>query len=160
MVIITEQWLKKHSACVGAMGWYAKQKNKDAKALLNALINENKDLDWFNWYLSRKLKKVDRCKYAIYAAKQVLHIFEKKFPYDKRPRNAIMSAEKLLKSKTLGKKDATAYAACDANAADAADAAYAAACAAANDTDAVNYKTKMQTKICKYGLKLLERSTK
>ena len=104
--------------------------------------------------------------YAVYAAEQVLDIYEKKHPTDDRPRKAIEAAKKCIKSPTKENKAATlaaAYAAAYDTAA--ADAAYAAAAAAAYDTAAyatlaVAYAAdaagnKMKLKILKYGIKLL-----
>jgi len=65
--------------------------------------------------------KITSVKLAVYAAELVIDIYEKQYPNDKRPRNAIEAAKKYLKKPTK----ANAYAA-DA----AANAAYAAANAA------------------------------
>jgi hypothetical protein len=70
---------------------------------------------------------------AIYAAELVIDIYEKQYPNDKRPREAIEAAKKVLEKDTKKNRDA-ADAAADAAyaAADAARAAYAAARAAAD----------------------------
>ena len=174
---ITKQWLKKHIACQEAVEWYSLQKNKDTQAILNAIIREKKPLDWFNWYLSRRLPKIKRVQYAVFAARQVLRIFEDKYPDDKRPREAIEAAEKYIKNPTNKNKDAAdaadaaadaADAAYAADAADAADAAaYAAYAAYAADAAAdAAYaaadeaaRRKVLIKILRYGLKLLEKSS-
>ena len=69
-----------------------------------------------------KWTKKDSLSLAIYAAEKVLHIFEKKYPNDKRPREAIEAAKKVLFKDTKKNRDA---------ARDAAGAAGAAAWAAA-----------------------------
>ena len=89
-------------------------------------------------------------KYAIFAAQQVLDIFEAKYPDDERPRKAIEAAEAVLENDTKENRakadvaaaaayaayaDATDAAEADAYTAYAAAAAYDAA-AAADDTDA------------------------
>ncbi len=48
--------------------------------------------DDVNWFLAESLNRENRIRYACYAAKQVLHIFEEKFPADKRPRLAVNAA--------------------------------------------------------------------
>jgi len=48
--------------------------------------------------------------YAIFAAEQVLDIYEKQYPDDKRPRQAIDAAKKCLKDPSKKNKNA-AYAA-------------------------------------------------
>ncbi|MDE2021088.1 MAG: hypothetical protein KGJ13_12190, partial [Patescibacteria group bacterium] len=72
-------------------------------------------------------KKEDSVSLAIFAAEQVISIYEKKYPDDDRPRKAIQTAKEYLKDPT--KKNAyAAYAAANAAkaAANAANAAYAA----------------------------------
>ncbi len=68
-----------------------------------------------------KWDKTTSVKLAIYAAEQVISIYEKEYPDDKRPRRAIQAAKKYLKNPTAARAayaaDAAAYAA------DAADAA-------------------------------------
>jgi len=122
--------------------------------------------------------------YAIFAAEQVIDIYEKKYPKDTRLRAAIAAAKKCIKDPSDGNKkaaaaydaDAAAYAAAyDADAAAyaaayaayAADAAAYAAYAAAYDAayaayaaDAAAYAADaaadaMRLKILEYGLKLL-----
>ena len=72
--------------------------------------------------------------YAVFAAELVLPIYEKKYPEDKRPRQAIEAAKKCIIDPSPENKNAAAtahaYAAVAAYAAAAADAAYAAADAA------------------------------
>ncbi|MBU2527694.1 MAG: hypothetical protein KKC03_13945 [Bacteroidetes bacterium] len=84
---------------------------------------------------------VSRCKWtkkmsvelAIYAAELVLPIYEKEYPDDKRPRNAIEAAKAYLRKPSAAYAAYAAHAAYAADAAaHAADAAYAAAHAAAH----------------------------
>ena len=81
--------------------------------------------------------KQDSIEFAIYAAELVIDIYEKKYPNDKRPREAIEAAKKYVEALKSGDTDAAdaAYAAADA-AAYAADAAADAADAAADAADA------------------------
>ena len=120
----------------------------DSIKVLKWLIKEDK-LDWANWLIVRVMERKQYLAYSIYAAKQVLPIYEKKYPEDKRPRNAIKAAEKVLKNDTKKNRAAAsaAYAAYDA-----ADAAYDAYDAAAA---AYAAKRKMRLKILRYGLRLL-----
>jgi len=118
--------LQKQNACKAGIIWIKGQKDKSLKSLFVQALKEKKYQD-LNWAISRLLKKDDKTRYAIYAAKQVLSIFEKEYPKDERPRLAIEAAENYLKNPTQENKDA-AYAEADAvGAAYAADAAYAAA---------------------------------
>ena len=175
---ITKQWLDNNNACDDAIEWYLKQKETNFFKLVKE-AKKIKKYDWINFAVARKLKKMDRIKYAIYAAKQVLYIFEDKYPEDKRPRLAIKAANKYLKNPNTKNKnayaaaaDAAADAAAYAVTYDAADAAayaaYAAAYAAyaaayADDAAAYAYddaayaaKNKLYNKIINYGLKILK----
>jgi len=196
-MIITKRWLIRQQACWEGIDWFLTQKNREPRALLRALIKENQPLEWGNWFLSRKLKRIDKVRYAVYAAKQVLGLFEEEYPNDDRPRKVIKAVEKYIKNPTKKNKEAAdaAHAACAARAACAACAAYlamnstaaraaCAACAACaahaaylammNSTAAIYAacaayaayaahaadRTKLQIKICRYGLRLLEKGDK
>src|SRR3990167_2896179 len=106
--------------CKYAEEWATKKykKPQEIKSVVKDL-KKIKKLDWANWLVTRLLSKDDKVRYAIFAAEQVINIYEKKYPGDLRQRKAIDAAKKYLELKT---KDAAADAA-DA----AADAAYAAA---------------------------------
>ena len=159
---ITEKWLVKKGACLAGVEAFKNQKEKDSLKILKNLIRVKK-LAWANWLVARVMTYKQYVSYAVFAAEQVIGIFEKKYPDDNRPRAAINAAKKCIKNPTKKNKAAAdaaatdaAYAAADAayaaaDAAYTADAAYAAADAAA---DAATAKTKL--KILKYGITLLE----
>ena len=130
--------LKKHGACVEAVDWVKGRKNKSYKALFSECLAGD-HLDWANWMLVRLLNKENKIRYAIYAAEQVIKIYEDKYPGDDRPRNAIQAAKRYLKNPS---DENAAYAAADA--ADAADAAAYAARAvdAARAADAAAYAAR------------------
>jgi hypothetical protein len=143
---------------------------------------------WCNWLLSRLLPKDKKIKYAIYSARLVIDLFEKKYPNDNRPRKAIEAAELYLEGKVtkeqIGDADAAAAAAANATvnyaayaaayaakfaahaAYDVDNAAYTAvaAAAAANYTAdaAANYadKKEMFRSIITYGLTLIAEQDK
>jgi lipid A disaccharide synthetase len=164
---ITMEWLEKNNACRESRLEFLAQsfKSIDGKKLVGLLIKKEKS-DWANWLVVRLMSRKQQIRYAIYAAEQVVGIFEKKYPNDDRPRKAINSAKAYLKSPTKKNKDAAnaaahaaanaayaaAYAAYAANAA--AHAAADAAVYASNAADAAN--SKMKIKIINYGLKLLK----
>ena len=133
---ITNEWLEEKRACSQGVEWFKAQKKTDAFKVLNALIKEGK-LDWANWTIVRVMTRPQYLAYAIYAAEQVIDIYEKKYPNNDKPRKAIEAAKAVLANDTKGTRDAAA----------AADGAYAAYAAARNT---------MKTKIFKYGIKLLE----
>ena len=106
----------------------------DTNKVFASLIKGEK-LDWANWLIVRLLNRKDGIRYAIYAAEQVIEIFEKKYPKDDRPRKAIEAAKAVLKKNNVKTRaaayDASAAANAASNAANAAsNAAYAAAYAA------------------------------
>ena len=127
---LTKKWLKAHSACMG--GYEYAINNLIGLTEFETLGNlmKSKHYDWANWFIIRIMKKKQYLAYAIFAAKQVVDIYEKKYPDDKRPRLAIEAAEAYLKNPRKKNKDA-AYAAAYAD------------------------KEKMQINILGYGIKLL-----
>jgi len=134
----TIEELKKLDPCIDGLKWYLKNiKTEDLKEILIQLNNHRPD--WSKWLMVRVLDNTQNRKLAIFSAKSVLHIFEEKYPEDKRPREAIEAAQdyldgKISKEELLVKKRAAAaaYAAADAYAAYAAAYAASAAYAAAD----------------------------
>ncbi len=124
-MIITKEWLKINNACSEGMEYCGQEGliGLSADIFVDKLINLNK-LSWANWLIARALQKFDKVRYAAYAAEQVLPIFEKEYPGDDRPKNAIAAAKAYADYPCAD----TARAA--DTAARAADTAYAAACAA------------------------------
>ena len=138
---ITTQFLNKTNACSDAVAWGKEQNliGKPARPVLNALIKADK-LEWANWLIVRVLPYKGYVSYAVYDAELVIDIYEKKYPNDKRPREAIEVAKTCIKNPTAKNKNAANAAAYSA------DAAYSTA-------DAT--RKEMKLKILKYGLTLL-----
>ena len=97
---ITKEWLEQNNACEEGIEWFTKQKENNAIILIEKLLFEN-HFGWANWSICRILKRDDKTRYAIHAAKLVLHIFEDKHPDDKRPRKAIEAANNYLNSTSV-----------------------------------------------------------
>jgi hypothetical protein len=57
-----------------------------------------KEIEQPSWYKDTKTKRKVQLQFAILCAKEVLPMFEKRYPNDLRPRKAIEVAEKVLKS--------------------------------------------------------------
>ena len=149
---LNKQWINKFDPCEEGIEWLEAQDERDGVKIVKKLIKENK-LDWANWTIVTLMKRKQYLRYAIYAAEQVIDIFEKKYPKDDRPRKAIETAKAVVKkdSKSNRKKaDATRAAAGYAAGYAAWTACWDAAWTAAGDA--------MQTKILRYALKLLEGS--
>jgi len=134
---ITLKWLQSEGACKESLEAWQKETDHNTFATLNRLVVKNPE--WGNWLICRIMNKKQAVQYAIFAAEQVIDIYEGKYPNDKRPRNAIEAAKAYLKHPCAKTKAATAYAA---------------ACAA--DAE----RRKMQAKILKYGIGLLKQTRK
>ena len=124
---IDRKWLEEKGACRDGKEWFLAEGKLEAIEGLKNLIAKD-ELDWANWLIVRVMTYSQYVSYAVFAAEQVIEIYEKKYPKDKRPRQAIEAAKKCIENPSEENKN-DAYAAADA-AADAADAAYAAADAA------------------------------
>jgi hypothetical protein len=183
------QFLKEKGACCEGVEWWIKKgSKKNIFEVINDLKKE-KRYKCANWLLTHSFSEVQNVSYAIFAAEQVLSIFEKKYPQDNRPRKAIEAAKAWLKEPTEGNRiaanaaayaaayaaanaaayaaNAAAYAAYAANAANAANAAaYAtnadayAAYAAYDAYDAYAAYEKLQIKIINFGIEILKRDKK
>ena len=141
---ITQQQLKDWSACTDGYKWACgilKDKPMEVKKFLK--ITADHRLDWANWVIVRVMTYDQYVNYAVYAAEQVIDIYEKKYPDDKRPRLAIEAAKNCIGLKGT------------ARAARAAGAAARAAGAAAGDAAGDAAQKQMKIKILEYGLSLL-----
>ena len=132
---ITDNWLEEKKACAEGRVWFGRQKKTEAVEVLQALIEEDQ-LDWANWTIVRVMTRPQYMAYAIYAAEQVLPIYEKKYPGNDKPRKAIEAAKAVLVNDT---KETRADAAAAYDAAYAAAAVYAAAAA---------YRKEVRLKCC------------
>ena len=164
---ITEEWLSKCAACSSGVLWFSGFGKSDSIGVMEGLLSESK-LDWANWLIVRLLNRKDKIRYAIFAAEQVISLFEKKCPKDKRPRNAIDAAKAVLKKDTKETRAAAMAAALAAGdvAYAAAAAAMAAALAAGDAAGAAAGAAawaaagdEMKEKIVRYGLKLHKKGT-
>ena len=164
---ITKEWLQSKSACNSGVEWFLSQKETDGVKIVEKLIAE-KQFDWASWTIVRLMTQEQRVMYAIYAAEQVIDIFERKYPDNQKPREAIEAAKECLKNPTDSNKKkaddaadaayAAVYAAYAAYAA--AYAAYAAAdaaaSAAAHAASAADARREILIKILTYGMELMK----
>ena len=94
MRVVTKALLKKIAACDDGTKYAVKSLlGKSYSDAIRQCIADDQ-LQWANWGIVRVMDGTERVKYAIYAAKQVLKIFEDKYKDDKRPREAIEAAER------------------------------------------------------------------
>ena len=144
--------------------------------IVKEVKRRNNHYDYVVWLLPKLMNREDCLKFAIFSAELILHIYEDKYPMDKKPRKTIEAAKKVLENDTEENRNAAyaAYAAVyAANAAVyaayaavyAANAAVYAANAAAYAANAAAYaanaavydaRKKTYTKIIDFGIVLLE----
>jgi len=174
---ITDNWIKQNNPCKEAVeNWWDKKERNSLKIL--SLLIKDKKYDWANWFIVRVMEYKDYVTYAIFAAEQIIDIYEEKYPNDKRPRKAIEAAKKCIedpsdKNKTAAYAAHVAAYAAAYTAHAAADAAYAAAYTAAHvaayaadvaayaAADAAAYTAHaMKLKILEYGMELLKAGEK
>jgi len=143
---ITKYWIRKWGPCHEAVDWIKGQDTNDVFKLIKRL-RKSDEIDknnWLIWAIPRLLEtKKDRVKFAVYAASLALPEYEKKYPNDSRPRDAIRLVRKWLRNPRSVSQDELKVAA-EAAALAAAEAAWAAAWAAA------------EIKIINYGVRLLK----
>src|SRR3990167_9413367 len=118
---ITVDWLDGRIACSDGVEWFEGQSATDAVEVLNALI-KSKKLVWAYWLIVRVIDRKQYLQYAVFAAEQVLPIFEKKYPKQDKVKKAIEAARQVILDDTAKNREA-ARAAADAAASVAADAA-------------------------------------
>ena len=131
---ITDQWLQDNRACGAGVEWFHNQEETglkpELKKVLPALLKDH-HFDYANWTVVRFMSHKQKVLYACFAVRGVLKHFEKTYPKDKRPREAIEAAERWAKNPTTANRNA----------------AYAAAYAAAN--------AAFKKKLINYGIKLV-----
>ena len=126
--LLTMKWLKDKGACQESKDEFLILKKKSIKTeIVFKMLEKKEKLNWSNWLISRLFNKKQKIQYAIYAAEQVIDIYENKYLNDNRPRKAIEAAKNYFKKPSEKNRNA-AYAA-DAAATAAATAAASAAAA-------------------------------
>ena len=165
---ITVNWLNEIDACGDAVEAFKNQKETNPIKVVQGAMKIDR-FDWANWLIVRLMNRKQNLQYAIFAAESVIDIYEKKYPDDNQPRNAIEAAKKVLgrdsKKNRIDAAAAAYAAACAvADAAAAADVACAAAahaaCAACAAYAAAAYayaRKKLQKKIINNGIKILSK---
>jgi hypothetical protein len=96
---ISREFLKEKNACQDGIDWFVNQNETELVPVLRALEKDDK-APWANWLIVRCMTRPQYLAYAIYAAEQAIEIYEKKYPGNTDPRNAIAAAKKVLESDT------------------------------------------------------------
>ena len=182
---ITLKFLEENNACFDGIKFVTKHNLIGLNAIdfINKLIELDK-LDYASWLICRIFNRKQKIQYAVYSAELCLNNYESVYPDDKKPRQAIEAAKKVLLKNNKINRDAASSAASSAaysavysafysaassvsraatSAAYSAYSAYNAACsavysAASSAASSVSRAAYSETyiKILEYGLTLLE----
>lgn len=110
---ITLEWLEQEQACKPGINWFLSQQETDGIKVLKKL-REEKEWEYFVWLAPRLTTKKQAVEWACFAAEQVLHPFEQKFPQDERPRRAIEAVRAWLQEASEDNRKAARVASDDA----------------------------------------------
>ena len=102
---ITLEWLEENNACVNGVAWFKAQSETDGGMVVRALVVAKK-FEWANWTIAHLLNRKNQILYAVFAAGQVLHIFEDKYPGELAPRRAIEAARAVAENDTHKNRNA------------------------------------------------------
>jgi hypothetical protein len=91
-MIVTKEQLEALNPCGEGYEYWLKVNKPDLEEFMIQAWEDN-HADWANWLFVRVVPRELYLKYAIYSAELSLPIFEKCFPYDTKPRNAIKIAK-------------------------------------------------------------------
>jgi len=97
---ITKEKLLELCACEDGITWFEQNQIGTVEQGINLLweTDHSEKFKWSNWILSRTLNHHNQVKYAVHAAEIVLPLWEKEFPEDKRPHEAIKAAKAWLEN--------------------------------------------------------------
>ena len=160
---ISDSWLSENFACSEGCDWFHAQTETDGVKVVKKLLVEDK-WEWANWTFVRLMTHKQKVQYAVFAAEQVIKIFEDKYPDDDRPRKAIEAAKKWIKNPTGKDRGTAGVAWATSRAAWAAEAAARAAWATARATSRAAGAVEAaawaawatKKKIIEFGISLLE----
>ena len=99
---ISMKVLKKKKACKDAIRYFEKIASLQEYSLEEVIdhLLEKEKYNWAGWLISRMLNKKKNVMFAVFSARLALHLFEKEYPDDDRPRKAIEAAERYVKRQT------------------------------------------------------------
>lgn len=111
---VTVKWLKKWDACKDGIEWFERQEETDPGKLIGKLIGI-KEYSYINYSLVQLLNRKQKIEYAIYAAQQIIEIYEKEYPEDDGPRKTLETAKLYIYKNTEKSRLAVVDAAGDAS---------------------------------------------
>ena len=99
---ITNRWLLQLEAPEGLIEWIKNKKERDPLKILRLLTKDN--ADQIVWLITKIMQDKDCIAYAVYAAEQIIDIYEEQYPGNKRLRVAIEAAKRCRKKRTKENK--------------------------------------------------------
>ncbi len=128
---VTLEYLEGLNACSSGIRYYQTLGGiADPTQVIRACIRDE-EFSHARWLMARLLSRPGKIAWAIFSAEQVIEIYEKRYPDNKAPRNAIEAAKAVLENDSPESREAAHLA--QRAAADAAATAYATAYAAYAD---------------------------
>jgi hypothetical protein len=105
---ITNKWIKKEKPCQSALNWWD-GKERDPITILKNLIFE-KHYDWAIWFIASIMNYNDHLSLFMYVCKQLINVYEKQHPNNKKLRKNIeLLTEYIKNSKVRNKKKISSY---------------------------------------------------
>lgn len=93
---ITKQWLQENNACNSGLNWFLSQKETDCGKVMLKRTECDGPSDAL-WVFEKIANKKQAVSLAVFLARLCLNKYEKEFPGDDRPREAVEAAEAYLK---------------------------------------------------------------
>ena len=94
---ITVNQLNELGACQDGVAWFKTQNNHEAKHVLRECTKTDNS-SYANWYVTKLFTKPQAVEYSIYCAELCIAEYEKDYPNDPRPREAIEAAKAWLEN--------------------------------------------------------------
>jgi len=157
MKTVTKKWLDSKEACQSSLNYVVENGYIGLSPVdfIRKLMTADRFSD-ANWLIVRCMNRKQRLAYAIFAAEQVISIYEKKYPNNDKPRKAIEAAKKVLRydsKKNRSAAESAAWSATESAAESARSAAWSAWSAAESATESA--WSAIQKRIIENGIKIL-----
>jgi len=108
---ITKKWIEKQVFNEEFLNWFLNQKKTSLIDIVKSLRAEN-EFEMANWLFVKLMSYEQYVSYAVFSIEQVIDIYEKKYPNDKRPRKATKAVKKCIGSPSKENMDNAKAAGC------------------------------------------------
>jgi hypothetical protein len=92
---LTVAWLQSRNACRSGLSWFVESGERDTRKFVMLAVNANR-ADYAHWVLTQLMDREQHVRYAIMAARLLLHRYETAHPHDSRVRSVIELAQLLI----------------------------------------------------------------